>query len=336
MIIYARQGRYYIQDGANKFSLKDSELDFIDFGTGIKFLFDRWPPDNSRSKLVKDYLYANILDRDGNVHGTTFERIHDSIHRGIDVNNQDQTTDDIIVRFNQVQESTTLSEDGAIDDRSLTLADATGAIAGRYIILFHPGSERFTPFFQVGEAVGNVITIDGPLDFDYPAGTFVDISITNMAVDGSITPQIFGLRGTGAPPGVDINFHMTRIIISCLTATAVDLSKFGDLDALVNGLQLRSRNNRFKNSFNVKTNREIDAIFGTDWKPYSAQNLQQGQHGFTARLTYAGMEKIGVAKELPIGTDFETIVQDNLLAAQSSSRQITLLEIIAEGHITEP
>ena len=47
------------------------------------------------------------------------------------------------------------------------------------------------------------------------------------------------------------------------------------------------------------------------------------------------MDKIGVAKELPIGTDFESIVQDNLLVAQSG-RQITLLEIIAEGHIVEP
>jgi hypothetical protein len=336
MIIYARQGRYYFQDGSISFSLKDSELNFLDGGTEVHFIFERWPPDNSRSKLTKNYLYSNILDRDGNVHGTTFEQIHDSIHRGIDVNNQDQTTDDIIVRFNKVQESTTLSVAGEIDDRTLTLTDVTGAGAGKYIVLFHPSSERFTPFFQVGEAVGDVITIDGPLDFDYPIGTFVDIADTNMAVDGSQTPQIFGLRGTGAPPGVDIDFHMTRIMISCLTATAVDLSKFGDLDALVNGLQFRSRNNRFKNSFNVKTNREIDAIFGTDWKAYASTNPVQGQDGFTARLTYAGMEKIGVAKELPIGTDFESIVQDNLLVAQSASRQITLLEIIAEGHITEP
>ena len=108
------------------------------------------------------------------------------------------------------------------------------------------------------------------------------------------------------------------------------------MDALTNGLQFRQRNNRYKNSFNVKTNREIDAIFGTDWKPYDAQNANQGQHGFTARLTYAGMDKIGVAKRLPIGTDFESIVQDNLQEAQSGSRQITFLEIIAEGHIVEP
>lgn len=336
MIIYARQGRYYIQDGSLKFSLKDSELDFIDYGVGIKFIYARWPPDNSRSKLTKDYLYSIILDRDGVAHGTTFEDIHDSIHSGIDVNNQDQTTDDVIVRFNKVSDSTTLSVAGEIDDRTITLTSVTGEVDGKYIILFDPISERFSTFFQVGAAVGNVITLDGPLDFDYPDGSFVDLADTNMAVDGSTTPQIFGLRGTGAPPGVDIDFHLTRIMISCLTNSAVDLAKFGDLDKLINGLQFRSRNSRYKNSFNVKSNREIDAIFGTDWKPYSATNPVQGQHGFTARLTYSGLDKIGVAKELMIGNDFEGIVQDNLISEQSGTRQITLLEIIAEGHITKP
>ena len=56
---------------------------------------------------------------------------------------------------------------------------------------------------------------------------------------------------------------------------------------------------------------------------------------FTARLTFAGMDKIGVAKRLPIGDDYEVTVQDDLLAAQSG-RQILLLEIISEGHVTEP
>ena len=132
-----------------------------------------------------------------------------------------------------------------------------------------------------------------------------------------------------------MSFDLTRVIFKCKTLTAVDLNTFGDLAKLVKGLAFRARNGTYQNIFNVKDNGELAGIM-FDFQVAAATNPQQGQDGFTARLTYAGMEKIGVAKELPIGTDFESIVQDNLLVAQSASRQITLLEIIAEGHITEP
>lgn len=340
MILYKKDNYLCYEDIGGTGRVKcvdDSRAEFDDAGNNeIIVSLYRYQGRAHKNFFTKTFNTSDIKDRLNVSYGTTFKDVIFGFNKGLDVNAQDQTTDDVIIKFNKFTNGTTLSVAGSIDDRTITLTSVAGEIAGKYIVLFHPSSKRFSTFHQVGAAAGNVITIDGPLDFDYPVGTFVDLSDTNMAVDGSSTPQIFGLRGTGAPPGVDIDFDMTRIIMSCLTATSVDLSKFGDLDALPNGLQFRQRNNRYKNSFNIKTNREIDFIFGTGWKPYSAQNAQQGQHGFTAMLTYADMGNIGVSKRLPIGTDFESIVQDNLLAAQSGGRQITLLEIMAEGHIVEP
>ena len=122
-------------------------------------------------------------------------------------------------------------------------------------------------------------------------------------------------------------------MISCLTTDGVSLAEFANIPALAHGLVFRSRNGRYHNSFNVKSNREIDAIFGTDWKPYASINPQQGHDGFTARLTFAGIDKIGVVKDLPIGMDYEILVQDALDVGDPNS--ITLLEVYAEGHLSE-
>jgi len=246
----------------------------------------------------------------------------------VDINIQDQTTRPILAKFNRVQNSTTLSVAAVKNATTITVASATGFVAGRYIILFEPSTENFSFYTQIGAPAGNVITLDTPLDFSYGIGTFVDSAITNLNANGSLsTPVTFGLRGTGSPPGVDISVDITRLIFHCITSGAVDLSTFGDLTALTNGLVLRKRDGDCINIFNVKTNGEIAGIM-YDFDVTASTNPQQGVDGFTARLTFAGTNKIGVAVRLPIGDDLEVIVQDNISG-------ITLLEIMAEGHIVE-
>lgn len=249
-----------------------------------------------------------------------------TVSNTFDVSITDQTTDAIIVNFNQIQESTTLSVASTIDDKTITLTNVSGVTIGTYIILFDPGSLRFSTFYVTESPAGNVVSIDGPMDFDYPIGTFVDITTTNMNVDGSTTPQIFGLRGLGIIPGVEITLDVTRLMFGMKCDTAIDLDKFGDLTKLVNGVQIRSRNHRYKNILNWKSNGEL-ATFDYDWSPYSATNPQQGQDGFVSRLTFAGQNKIGVAIRLPLGEDLEIIIQDDLT-------NLDRFIIIAEGHIT--
>lgn len=237
---------------------------------------------------------------------------------------QNKTTDAIIANFNQVTNSTTLNGAISLNDKVIEVTSATGISIGSYIILFDPASVRFTPFFVTGVA-GTTITLDSPVDFAYPDGTFIDVTIVDLAVNGSVTPQVFGLRGVGTPPGVELTFHLTRIIFECLTSSPASLNLFGNLSALTNGLLLRHRNGRNKNIFNVKTNGELGNIM-YDIMFFEAENPVQGTDGFVSRLTFGSPSKMGVVVELPIGEDLEIWVQDDLLLLDS-------LHIVAEGHI---
>ncbi len=243
-----------------------------------------------------------------------------------DVTLQDQTTDAIISYFSQIHNQTTLDVAGELDDKIISVTDATGIVAGSYLTLFDAASLRFTPFF-VTAVNGTDITLDSPLDFAYPVNTNIDVAIVDLSVDGSSTVQVFGLRGGGTPPGVDLKFDVTRIIFSCIASSAVNLSLFANITALTNGLLVRLRNGRYKNLFNVKDNREMAGIM-FDFNVSAADNPVQGEDGFIGRLTFAGQNKIGVAVRLGIGEDLEVHIQDNLTG-------ITNFFMIAEGHIVE-
>lgn len=245
---------------------------------------------------------------------------------GLDVNVQDQTTPAVIQKFNQVTNSTTLTAPVVLYSYTITVASNAGIVLGSHLVLFSPDLVRFTSVDVIGIS-GNVITVDSQLDAAYPAGTFVDVTFTNMAVNGSGTPQVFGLRGLGTPEGVELTVDITRVIMTCYTDSPVSLALFGDLPKLLRGLLLRNRNGETFNIFNVKSNGEIAGIT-LDWFPYDKSKPNEGQDGFTARLTFAGQARLGVAERLKIGQDLEFVVQDDLLLLDS-------LEIVAEGHVVD-
>ncbi len=268
--------------------------------------------------FVDIYIFA--FDYDGRVDFDT-----DAPY--IDTFIQDQHTPAIIAHFNQVLNSTELANSASREDRDIVVDDATGFVIGNYIILFNPTSERFCFAFAIN-VVGTIITLDTPLDSDFAAGTFVDNTTTEMAVVGSAgSPQVFGLRGTGAPPGVDLEVDITRIIFTCIADSPVQLSLFGNLTALTNGIALRMRNDTWFNVFNVKSNRQLAGIM-FDFNVSQAINPAQGEDGFVARLTFAGQDKIGVTERLPIGEDLEFLIQDDLSG-------LTSFGVIAEGHIVD-
>jgi len=155
------------------------------------------------------------------------------------------------------------------------------------------------------------------------------VTLTGMAVDGSSSSIVFGLRNTTDAIGTTAD--ITRLIFTCLTNTAVDLSKFGDLAPLTKGLVLRRVDGTFRNIFNVKTNQEVAGLM-FDFNIQTA--LGNAQDGFVSRLTFAGQNKIGVTLRLAPGEDLNLIVQDDLATSQTGS-QIISLEIVAEGHEVE-
>ena len=243
---------------------------------------------------------------------------------GLAVNVQDYTAPLVIAKFNKVHLETTLTAESLQGTRFITLSSVTGVVIGDYIILYN----TTTNAFYVGEIVGIVglvLELDRLLGYDFGIGTNVSVAVTNMAVNGSTSsPQIFGLRGDTSTH-IQVTYDVTRILFTCLTSTEVNLAKFADLPKLKYGITLRKRNGYYDNLDNWKNNAEIAGSM-MDWVPYSAQNANQGQHGFTARLTFL---RLGGVVRLAPGEDLEVVVEEDLLTAGT----INLYEIKAEGHV---
>ena len=252
-----------------------------------------------------------------------------------DVNVQDQTTafDDFFF-IQQIGSPTALDGDITFDPDVpqytidvLSIADIS---IGDTIFIFTgvTGEERFFDAVVLGISV-LTLTLDRPVDFSFEDGDIVISTTKDLNVDGSVTPQIFEIRAGGA--GSTLEFDITRIIIENLSATAVDLSTFGDIaGGITRGLQLRDKLSAttFKNKWNVKQNREF-GLLAFDWDPFAAANPVQGQDGFLWRYTIGGQDKHGVVKRIGTNRSLQLIVQDNLTT-------LTTLTVIGGNHEVEP
>lgn len=238
----------------------------------------------------------------------------------IDVFIQDQHTPALVAKFNQIEQETTTTSVTAINDLTIDVTDATGFTAGKYLTLFNVAENRFYVATVLSVLV-NTVTVDTVLDFAYPIGSIVTAGETNMNVNGSITPVIFGLRNTTETIGATAD--ITRLIFSCLASSTIDLSMFGNIaGGITNGIVLRKKDGIFRNIFNAKTNSEIKSLM-FDFDIQTAQGNQQD--GFTGRFTFAGQSKVGVTIRLAPGEDIQLIVQDDLTTLQK-------FEIIVQGH----
>lgn len=236
---------------------------------------------------------------------------------------QDQHTAPFDYFFAQgIGAPTTLASPAAVDDLSIVVTSATNFSVGNYIGIFNAASNRFY-FGEALSVVSTTVTLDIPIDYAFSAGDVVVSTTRELNVDGSVTPQVFSVRASTAPATLEVD--ITRIIIQMETDAAVDLSKFGDIaGGLANGIVLRRMDGETRNIFNAKTNFDI-AILGYDLSIYASTNPAQGVDGLTARITFAGMEKHGVAIQLSTGDALQLIVQDDLT-------DITKFRIMAQGH----
>ena len=252
--------------------------------------------------------------------------VFNSVDDCLDVCMQDQHSPIIIANFTQLNSETTNTVATAIDDRTITLTDITNFVDGVTITIFNPIAARFSIMKQIGAPIGNVVTIDTPLDLAYPIGSFVTAGDDNLNVDGSITPQIFALRNT--TERTPINIDITRLIFTAQTDDPISLPDFGDIaGGLLNGIVLRKVDGTFNNIFNVKSNSELLNIM-FDFEIIQSTNPAQGQDGFIGRLTFAGQDKIGVTIRIEEQSDLQLIIQDDLT-------QLIEFKIKMEGHIVE-
>lgn len=244
---------------------------------------------------------------------------------GLGIFVQDQTTPTLFVKANQVTNTTSLAVAAAVGDTQITVDDDTGINLDDYLGLFSVDTDRFYVGTVYSRAGSNVLRLDSPVDSVFAIGDTVGTGVTNLAVNGSVTPQIFSLRG--ADPGIDVTVDITRIIISCTTSTDVDLTKFADIDPLTKGLLMRRTDGTVQNIINWKSNAELAGSM-YDWTVTSTGVGQQGVDGFYSRLTFGGQSKVGVVLRVGPSENVEFLIQDNLSA-------ISHLEIMFEGHVVQ-
>jgi len=238
----------------------------------------------------------------------------------VDATLQDSTSPLFIVKASNLVAETTLTTQTAKDDYIVNVASTASFVVGQYLTIYNVAADRV--FFSNILAINTLaITLDSPLDFEFVIGSVVSVGTENMNVDGSVTPVVFGVRNpttADIPSSVDI----TRIMFKCLTDATVDLSKFGDIaGGLLRGVVVRRVDGEYKNIFNAKTNGDLKNImFDFDIEVVG----QQGQDGFTGRLTFAGQNKMGAVIRIGPDEDLQIVIQDDLT---SLDRFI----VIAEG-----
>ena len=261
-----------------------------------------------------------------------------------DVSIQDQTTTLIDFYFLNIQGApTTLNAaittvDPTTFVYTFDVVESGDMSVGDTVGIFRDSDlERF--FFAeitaISSGSGNAtITVDTPLDFNFPAGSTVASFIRNMNVDGSGTPVIFQIE---IGPASAEMIHITRIMLQIKTVDPVNLAKFGDLAKLSKGLLFRKITSEdvIQNIWNIKDNAQFALHSGpADWIPYEALNPAQGQDGMSWRYTLNGPDKHGVVVELNPGDKLQLVVRDDLNTDQNPGH-ITELLAVAEGHFVD-
>jgi hypothetical protein len=245
----------------------------------------------------------------------------------IPVTMQDQHTPAIISPLFRTLATTTLSDPFPVEATEIFVTSGTGIVVGSHLVLTDPTSGAFH-ICDATAVDGLVIGIDTPLAFPFTAGSNIEVGTHNIGLANGTpgSPVLYHARvSTGAP----ISFDVTRVMFLAETTGVGDLSQFGDLTALANGIVLRKNNGdgTFQSIFNAKSNGDMKGMM-FDFDILSATNPQQGQNGFAGRLTFAGQNKMGVTIRLEPGTDLELLVQDNLTGLET-------FRIIAEGSVVQ-
>jgi hypothetical protein len=219
---------------------------------------------------------------------------------------------------------TTLASATAIDDTSITVVDDSAFSVGDYVgISEGAGGDRFY-FGEALNVAANVIDLDTPLDFAFAIGSNV-ISLTrDLNVDGSVTPQIFEVRGAGA--GSEITVNITRLIFVIICDSQPDDGLFGNIAALTNGLVIRKKDGTYRNIANVKTNGDFANL--TYDVAYTARSVPAGDWAVRCRYTFGGQDKHDTIIPIAPNEALQIIIQDDLT---TGGPDITQFRVVAEG-----
>lgn len=244
-----------------------------------------------------------------------------SLKKGLyDVAVQDQSTDIYSVSFSNLLSETALTTATAINDKTIIVDDATDFVIGRYVTVYGILSNEVY-FGYITNVVSTTITLTTPLDFAFSIGDYVSVGNTNMNVNGSVTPVVFGVRNPTLED-IPLVIDISRILFKMFLSSASDLSQFGNIiGGLTNGIVLRRRDGTTHNIITARTNGELKNIC-YDLELIAAKG--GAQDAISGRFTFGGQEKLGAVVRLSEQEDLEIIIQDDLTS-------LVRFEVIAQG-----
>lgn len=249
---------------------------------------------------------------------------------------QDQFTEIIDLKLFRATDIMIILDDTIIGSHSINVSTPTTPTIGDVACLKHnTGSAFMQAEILTVAAIGideYELGLDTPVDFVFTTGDECDFGTTNWAVDGSIDHQSF----TVSPGGLlnTTKWDIVRIILLC-EGNAVtgpddtpDGTSFFTMDAITNGIYLRTVDGTIKNIFNSKSNNDL-ILRMYDVNVNTVKN-RFGLYTVSTRRTFAGQDKNGVTIRLnALGQDsIELVIQDDLTP-------MNLCEAVVQGHIVE-
>lgn len=268
---------------------------------------------------VLDALKIVVTDAQGHIANV-------GVNGGLDINVQDQVTPPFDLYFRQQTGVTsTLATNILVDATVIPLVSAVGFNTGNCLCIF--GNDRIYNA-RILEVNGNNVTVDTPVDFPFEAGSqaienLIDLELANGSLEN---PEIYQIKNP-SPIDSELSFDVTRILFEIITTDPPAFDEFGDIaGGLTNGIVLRKNNGAINNIFNAKTNGELANLMYDI--SFFDQTRPQGANGITARMTFAGQSKHGVAIRIKPQESLDLLIQDDL-------RTLLKFRIIAEGHFVQ-
>lgn len=230
---------------------------------------------------------------------------------------KDQFTDSVDLYAHIDKALPLITADTNLYDESITVDSITNVNAGDVIIIYE--GCRFYQSLVLSAAVLD-INLASPLDFAFTTAAIVHVGAWNLAVDGSITPQIAHI----VVPSL-CKFNIYQLNISIIDNVVMDSAKFGGIAALTNGILFRVVNGTIKNLPLVVNNigfSEQGCDINYDDK------APAGVYGFQAKKNYPRVNGTSLRLNGDTNDKFECIIRDDLT-------DLTMFNISINGHVAQ-
>lgn len=293
-------GSSFVSNGSNKYETKEvqnRELDDVA---------------NAQRAILVGYDSSTGL----------YEDIH-SLKNSLDIHDADVHDIPVNEYFHRhTGVGTTLTVANVAGATSITVADVTGFNVGDFFQIENGVIE--TTFPQITAIVGNVFTLDRPLDNAFSIGDTVEVVSFNMNVIGSLaSPIAFRLI-----PDQNQLWHIVRFLLGMIHDSAADDSKFGNVTALTNGCVLRAYNataDQHRTFTLWKSNSDIKMdMFDLDYTDKAGPGVFGTNGRGSVKIATGAVPKLnGVA-----GDYMELLVQDDLSG-------LARFSLKGQGHIED-